>query len=285
MARRKRSNARGSDATPTLDRVVLVRAGGAFAWTLLVIGLAAGWILGLPWLTARAAAQAESATQHVAFRELPPWLEAQDRAFLNAVVVHNAGVDPLDRRGLVQTRQALLDTGWFDSVSQVRRTAPDRIEIDAVFVTPFALVRDKDGDHLVDREGRLLPRSYPLGEGPAVWVLLNPSFERPRNFGTPWTGAEVSGAIAVLKLLEDRPWAKQVHGVDLSEFPRSHQLRLLTDRSTVVIWGRTPGAERGAEVPAAKKLKYLDYHYQQYGHIDGGRAGALDVTTDVAFER
>lgn len=285
MSRRTRKSGPQRQQQQVPGGAPIRRVVSAAGWLLLVVTAVGVALFGLPWLNARAAAMAESELSEVVFHDLPEWLEERDREFLRMVVLHHSSADPLDRRALVQTRQALLDTGWFESIRQVARTAPDRVEVEGDFVSPFALVRDGAGEHLVDREGRLLPRTYAPGEAPPLWVLINPSFESPQMYRTPWPGSEVTAAIAVLELIEDRPWASQVSAVDLSVYPQTRRLTLVTDRGTSIIWGRSPGSESGAEVPASKKLKYLDFHYQRYGHVDGGLPGAVDITTDIAFER
>ncbi len=62
-------------------------------------------------------------------------------------------------------------------------------------------------------------------------------------------------------------------------------MRLTTDRGCTIIWGRAPGEEHGREVSARRKLDYLDYHHNQYGHIDRGFPRTVDITGDVVIGR
>ena len=67
--------------------------------------------------------------------------------------------------------------------------------------------------------------------------------------------------------------------------PGAPTLRLLTDRGCAIIWGRAPGDESAGEVPAERKVSYLDYHHEQYGHIDRGFSRELDIRGDVVIGR
>ena len=61
---------------------------------------------------------------------------------------------------------------------------------------------------------------------------------------------------------------------------------LLTDRSSRIVWGSSPGEETPGEARAELKLSYLDYQAEHLGHIDGGYAGELDITnTTGVFAR
>ena len=68
--------------------------------------------------------------------------------------------------------------------------------------------------------------------------------------------------------------------IDVTRHWRDGSIRLVTDRGCTILWGRAPGEEQGGNVPASQKLSYLDYHHEEYGHIDRGLQ-ELDITGDV----
>jgi len=263
----------------------------AMTWLVLIAAAILGWRASESRLMAYAALPAVAldgtvrGPVDVAFRNLPAWLHGETLHSLTRAVQHSMGEDPLDRNDLVRAHQALMSSGWFDSVVQVRRAAADRVEVTGVFVEPAALIRFDDRDHLLDDQGRLLPQSWPAGTAPALGVILSPGFGPPEAPGVRWRGPDILAALAVLELIDSQPWATQVQAVDLGDFSRSRSIRLITDRGSIIRWGRAPGDERGAEVTSRSKLEFLTLHQQKYGHIDGGLTGEVDISGDVAVVR
>ena len=171
-------------------------------------------------------------------------------------------------------RDALLATGWFESVPQVRRVSDDFVLIDGRFMTPFALVRDAEGDHLIDPYGRLMPRTYAKGTGPAQKVVIEGvHFDRPAQGGVQWEGMDITAALRLLRLIDERIWRSQVSAVDVARYLPDEVLSLKTDRGAEIIWGSAPGEEQALEVLAERKLAYLDKAYEEFDRIDMGYAG------------
>jgi hypothetical protein len=182
--------------------------------------------------------------------------------------------DPFAQEELVAVRDALLATGWFEAVGQVRRTSADEVLVDADFLMPFALVRDADGDHLVDPHGRLMPRTYPKGRGPGSKVVIEGAhFERPGSPAAHWEGEDITAALRLLRLMDDRSWRDQVTVLDVSGYLSEQSLTLRTDRGAEIIWGSAPGEEQALEVLAERKLAYLDKAYEEFERVDMGYAG------------
>ncbi len=67
-------------------------------------------------------------------------------------------------------------------------------------------------------------------------------------------------------------------GIDIARFRQNRGLSLITDRGQRILWGRPPGEEAQGEVTVERKLYYLDYPYEHFGHIDSGYDGDLDIT-------
>jgi hypothetical protein len=257
----------------------------ALLWIALVGGLGVGWWLGLPHLRGYAYASSSTAALQVHFRGIPDWLRGDPAVDLELLVRECVSDDPLDQASLVRAREALLGTGWFESIAQVRRMDEGSVEVVGSYAEPAALVRWRGRDWLVDAQARALPISWDAGSGPLLAAVLGVRSGPPRLAGEQWAGADLTAALAVLAVVDRQPWAEQVQAVDLSQFDRDRSLSLLTDRSTRIRWGRAPGSEKGAEVSAAMKLDFLRHHRDRYGHIDGGLSGELDITQDVAVLR
>lgn len=255
------------------------------AWLVGIGGLIAAWILGVPRLEAHAALRGRGDSPVCRFESTPAWATGELEEMLLDTAGQHFGDDPLARDDLVAAREALLRTGWLDAVEQVRRMHGGVVEIRARFAEPFAVIRDRDGDHVVDPRGRLLPRTYPAGQAGPLMTITGVSADRPGHPGLQWEGADVAAALRLLEVIATRPWRGQVAAIDLSPQAGPPTLRLLTDRGCAIIWGRAPGDESAGEVPAERKVSYLDYHHEQYGHIDRGFSRELDIRGDVVIGR
>ena len=257
----------------------------AGAWVVSAVAVIAGGIVGIPRLEAYASSQPRAEPLEIRFTEAPGWVEGDLKTMLLQTARQHLSGDPLARHELVVAREALLATGWFDRIDQVRRVRDDLVEIEGRFATPRAVIRDSRGDHLIDDQGRLLPRTYPVGRAGGLPAITGVVGVRPAEPGRRWEGAEVSAALRLLQQIAGRPWRHQLAAVDVSKHGRDRSIRLITDRGCSIIWGRAPGDEAAGEVPADRKIGYLDYHYEHYGHIDRGFTRDLDIRGDVVIGR
>ncbi|MCP3980202.1 MAG: hypothetical protein GY716_12930, partial [bacterium] len=166
-------------------------------------------------------------------------------------------------------------TGWFESIDQVRRVRPDLVEVRSTCVTPAAVVRDDDGDHLVTAGGRLLPRSYPHDGASEQLVITGVHQPRPQRPGAEWEGLDIRAALRLVERLSDMEWRAQVEAVDASEFRDEERLTILTDIGARIAWGSAPDDEMALEIDVDRKLAYLDRAYEDFGRIDTGYVGTL----------
>lgn len=216
----------------------------------------------------------------VSFVDAPAWMTPADLAPLQDLVAREAGSSAYDRAGLERAHAALIATGWFQSVRQVRRESLSQLEVDGTFAEPTALVADSAGDHLIDSECRLLPRTYSTGAGPKLPRIVGARLARPARPGQLWVGADLFAGVELAKLVGTQRWRAQVAGVDVSAFQDQQTLTLLTSNGCRVKWGRALGSEASAEVPSEQKLRYLDLLHNQYGRIDGAGPQAIDLSVD-----
>ncbi len=229
----------------------------------------------------RRSAQAESGQRiEVSFLDAPHWMTPADLAPLQDLVAREAGNSAYDRDGLARAQVALGSTGWFEEVRQVRRLHSSAIEVDALFADPIAVVVDGDGEHLLDSQARLLPRTYAIGTAPNITRILGVSQKRPERPGQTWEGADLVAGVEMARLVSTQRWRNQVAAVDVGEFRTRQTLSLVTTGQCRLVWGRAPGNESSAEVPAAQKLRYLDLLSNQYGRIDGAGPQSIDLSVD-----
>lgn len=285
MARRKKakSSTKSKRRWPEWNGPSIKRGVIAAMWLFGLISLGALWTYGVPRLEAYTQSALATEEITITFRDRPVWLHDELANELKHLARRQLMANPFDREGLVAVHEALTLTGWFASVSRVERTAPGSVIITAQFRTPFAVVQDQWGAHLVDRAGYLLPQRYPKGAEPALLpVLAHPIAVRPASPGDLWPGPDIQAGLDLAELLLSKPWFEQVAVIDLAEFARTEAMWLTTRKNARILWGRAPGSEVGAEVPAEQKLRYLDYFNEQYNTIDRGLS-SLDITHDKVY--
>lgn len=288
MARRKNRKASASKAKkmrrlPEWNSVGVKRGVAAALWLIGLVGIGVLWAMGVPRLEAYADSALSTDNITITFADRPAWLNDSIADELRHLARRQLVASPFDREGLVAIHEALTLTGWFAEVKRVERTAPNRIVISGQFRTPFAVVRDQWGAHLVDRHGHLLPQRYPKGAEPALLpVLTHPIAPRPTSPGDQWAGPDIQAGLALAELLYAKPWANQLATIDLGEYARTEAMWITTANGARILWGRAPGNEVGAEVPAEQKLRYLDYFNEQYRAIDRGLS-SIDITHDKVY--
>lgn len=264
----------------TINWLTVWRAGMAALWLIGAAGLVAGWIFGVPRLEAYVSDHNRATAVQVRFAHVPKWMSEEVHTQLLLTAKHQLRADPLMRDDLAAAREALMTTGWFIDVSQVRRVEPGLVEIRATFADPYALIRDREGDHLVDRSGRLLPMTFETGPPANAIVITGAGFDRPVRAGQAWEGADVEAALQLLHVVNAQPWRDQVVQIDASEYLSGERLSLLTATPCRIIWGRSPTEQSAVEVPASQKVKYLTWLFENYQRIDMGHAGTIDIRGD-----
>ena len=255
-------------------------------WTALVVAIFLGTMLGIPELRSRAIARdiAMASTQgvQVEFMNRPIILSGEELQRLKDTVIAAIGDthSPLQQPRLLDAAEALMATGWFEDVTQVRWQNDNSIAVMGTYVVPVAAVRTSSGDVLIDSKGRRLPVTYEAGYAPLP-LIKHPSQAMPRGFGTPWPGGDVQAGLDLLQLINGRDFFADVISIDVGRYSR-HEILALRTASCTIIWGRPPNETSVQEVPTQQKLDYLEYLHRQYGAIDapcGG--GELDIRRDI----
>ncbi len=256
----------------------LIRPG---LWVGSISGVLVLWTLGVPRLATYASHNQYAQTIEIRFVNTPAWVKDDLQANLRTTARAQLTGDPLRRAGLVAAGDALLHTGWIRRIRQIRRVTPELVQIDAEFAEPFAVVRDAEGDHLVDDAGRLMPRTFPVGGSAKLIPIIGVELDRPGQPGSVWDGTDLTAALRLLRYVNDKPWRNQTAAIDVSGYLAGRPMTLLTDRGCEIIWGRGPGDQTAGEVSTDQKLQYLDYHHSEYGHIDRSFPRRLDISGPV----
>jgi hypothetical protein len=255
------------------------------AWATTIVGLAVALAIWVPRLAERARSAPLPAPIRVVLADAPAWLPRDERIAIERTVLRSIGSSPFDQDGLREAMDAVRQCGWHAEVRQVHRADVDEVVVEGTWAVPFALVCDAAGEHLVDTHGRLLPRHDPAGQGPKLLRITGVTAARPASFGHAWPGPEVTAALRMASLFVDRPWRGQVATVDLSSWRKDGAIRLATDRGCELVWGRAPGDESPAEVPAMQKLGALQLAFDRSGRIDGGDRTSIDLRGDYTLAR
>ena len=79
-------------------------------------------------------------------------------------------------------------------------------------------------------------------------------------------------ALELLALVSKQPWRDQIQSLDVSKYPRTKQLEVVTTRGGRIVWGGRPSAPLPGETSTREKLDKLTWLNRQYKSIDGGRS-------------
>lgn len=261
---------------------------GAIATTAALVGLVT-W--GVPRLRARMDERqvAGDAPPAIVYVDAPQWFDQIRRDRVAARVMQAVGErSSLDPHRLAKARDALMTTGWFDRIAQVRLDDNGGFIVEADFVKPFAIVRHDRFDYLVDPSGRVLPMEWPAGHRPSephYLTIVGAAQPAPGENGARWAGADVAAGLELARLVADRPWFGEVAGIDVSGFAGANQLVLVTGGNGRIVWGRSPDDRSAAEVPVETKLRTLDYLYASQRRIDNGGGRTIDLRGDLVTVR
>lgn len=264
-------------------------------WTILLGGVLAGVFVGVPELERRRHDRevGSSLPLEVVFTTAPTWfsIDPDLQEELHTAVAMNipsrlrsTGISV----GLEAAHDALAHSGWFEDVAQVRWAADHRVEIDATWVVPTAVVHGRIDDELmdvvVDREGRRLAYAFDPGTARDLPRILRPARDKAPSVGEYW-GPDVTAGIRLHDLMRERPWYEQVRSIDLAGYDGPRGLVIRTDDCSI-IWRTPPGEHSLEEPPAEDKLKYLDTLESWRGRIDPHcHGGEIDLSWDVVTYR
>lgn len=192
------------------------------------------------------------------------WMNPTEQDRLRAVALANLTTDPFDRASLERTQDALSATGWFREAPTLQREPGGVVSIRGSWRSPAAVVRHGGWDHLVARDGALLPVRYPIGAADALPVILNTYTGPPRSrdggagYGQLWAGGDITAAISLFDALRRSDRYASVSAIDVSRYVPEGLLTIVTTSGGRVVWGAAPGAGAPGEVSDSVKLERFE---------------------------
>jgi hypothetical protein len=228
-----------------------------------------------------------------------PYIGEERAATIERKLVSRAKADPFDQLSIGWVGAYLCEQGWLkEEGAAVRRKPGNVIAVTGEWRMPKYVVRHSGYDYLVGRDFGLLPVSEVAGSenlAKGGWRFIEGVYAGvPRNAmgevtpGLIWAGTELRVAASLLSLLEPhQDLYSQVAGIKVEpgEGTAVHQLTIITDIGTQIVWGRPVGEENGLEVSVEQKLASLRYGFKYTGRIDMGES-RFDVRTgDAEIDR
>jgi hypothetical protein len=186
-----------------------------------------------------------------------------------------AQVRLLDDQLASRLAAAFAEHPWVERVEQVQVLPTHEIRARLLFRKPALAVKLSASSNpaslrVVDDQGVLLPTNAPADGLPTLSVDAK---EAPGCAGKPWDTPAIDEASRIAGLCLPHKLLR------FSTFLRTRDGWVLhTPGNSSVNWGRSPGAERSDEAPAAQKVQRLLAYCSQYGGLDvAGGTYELDV--------
>ena len=227
--------------------------------------------------------------------DAPTWLVMTPELLeqIQSMIARSAGSRADDMTGLRDAHAVAEESGWFERVDRVERLSDGTIRIQGAMTTPFAVVRWKDQDHLIDDEGRLLDWAFPQGSAGSQLPLLvgtrtaPPTHQDGRlDHGAPWNHAEdVAAGLELAKMLQGRPWTGAIELIDIGGYATQRCLWIQCERGPRICWGLSPSVRSAAEITPTEKIRLIDSIHGLYGPLDEITVPEIDIRHDVATTR
>lgn len=267
---RSRGSARNTAKQPW-DPQRTLKGAQALAAVAGIIAAALLWHHGKAALERHAARYlpADITADHVELADPPAWMSDARQRRVRGVVARYVNADPFDGRSLSIAAEALGTDPVVTEVHGLRRLADGRVRVEASYREPMAVVASREGYHLVDREGVVLPGVFRRSHLSKVGlpVIVGVSTQPPTHPGGTWTGTDVEAGLRMAATLRGEAFADEVKAIDVSRRRGGYvDIDLLTPDGPVR-WGRPPGQANAVEADDEVKLKRLRRLAAQAGSI------------------
>lgn len=269
---------------------------GHAATMLLWVGGITAAAFGLTRLTPQAEQFVAARTPHIEWIGLPLWLQNANQAGFLEQQAAQIGLGPgvnlvhPDLARAVAERLAL--SPWIAEVKRVNVVSDGRIDVEAAWREPLAMVERGGRAYLVDTGGVRLPLESAADQvDRQQWLVVRGLSEPvPQRAGEPWRGEDMQAALKMVKFLETAtvngllPCRAAIRAIDLSNYRyRLDRVNgdiklIIANTDTYVIWGLTPTHESDIEPPAMWKLDVLN-RLHETGRLTGRRE-PLDLRRD-----
>ena len=244
---------------------------GLVAGALAVLGL----IVGLNYLRNRALRQNTPPISEVVLANQPEWMDDTAAEGICQVVLELVAEDPSDLNLPAKAAVRLVREPWVKRVlpAGVVNDRHGALVIRCEFRKPVAVVSSGAFFVRVDDEalvlpGRLLLSNVPVGK---YKTIVGVSSEPPEP-GELWDSPELQAAVELLRLIDGRPFSREIVEVDVSNYngrrKRSPHIVMRTDQRSELRWGRAIGTEGRIEVDHMQKLQHIEGLFTEYGSLN-----------------
>ena len=235
--------------------------------------VALGLILGLALLREQMAPP----ISEVVLVDVPEWLDdsaaEQIRQAALEVVRDNAGDDRLAQK----VAKKLAENIWVKGIAPagvVSNYDNRNLTIRCEYRRPLAVVSGPGVLVRVDREalvlpGRFLRSGVPAGKYREIVGVKSD----PPEAGQMWNAPDLLAGVDLLRLIDDRPFAREITAVDVSNYrgrqnvARPH-IVMTTDQQSRINWGKAIGMEGRIEAHYKTKLQNLEGLFLRYGSLN-----------------
>lgn len=260
----------------------------SFSLFALLLGVVIALVVGLRPLEKRAAELSAKtpATIDIRWPEVPTtqrtnqrvtWVPQEEREQLVSLAqsAMGANADQFSMDALERVGKAMGASGWFTQPPTIRREVGGKIVVEGFWRVPAAVVRRDGMEQLISWEGKPMPLLKPAGQTNFP-VIESPTLGAPKtstgevDHMTAWSGEDIAASLELLQVLLRQTWAKQVAGIDVTNFAKDRILIISTTYGTKVVWGGRVSKPALGEVSSAQKLAHMNQLFQQHQRIDAG---------------
>ena len=228
----------------------------------------------------------------VALASVPNWMPGEIARGVREGIQRAAEGRSVFEQDLAQdVHDAALANAWIAKVGRVTKSSSGQVKVEAEFRQPYAMVIPNSGRSvIVDREAVVLPLSPRAYAGRYIPVVRGVMGQAP-VVGKQWGDADILDGVRLLKLMQDRPFRREVTAIDVRNHrgrvdPRASHLLIIAQLArgsrTTIQFGRFP--DEGIPdycVSPAQKMLYLD----TYVRGNGGRLSGTHRKVDLRYDK
>lgn len=217
--------------------------------------------------------------------DAPTWLPRQMQEEIIAMAERNLdrSASPLSMDPLQRVGTAMELSGWFDGRPLVRREAGGRIAVAGNWRVPGAVIREGGKDYMISWDGKPMPVTYDAGEAQLPVItgvsIKPPSGGAAMDYTKSWPGDDVQAALELLRVIQGKPWTKQIAAIDVRAFEKDRTLSIVTTGGGRLNWGGRPNKPRLGEAGTASKIATIEWLQKRFGSID-----AAGRTIDIFWQ-
>ena len=245
---------------------------GIGAGALVVLGLAVGF----KFLRDRALEKNVPPISRVVLEDRPDWMDETTATGICQLISELAAENPSDLNLPAKAAARLSQSIWVKRVlpAGVINDYRGTLSIRCEFRKPIATVSSGAFLVRVDEQalvlpGKLLPSGVPIDKYKSILGVES----QPPEEGQIWDSPDLLAAVKLLRLIEPRPFSREISTVDVSNYNGRRNVAkphivLLTEQRSELKWGRAIGSEGRIEVDQQQKLQHLEGLFTEHGSLN-----------------